>query len=85
MTRGMLVTVLYRMAGNPEVSETVNPFSDVDINRYYGKPVLWASSLGLVEGRGAGIFDPNGSITRQDMVAIFYWYAKYKGYDVKIP
>ena len=54
----MLVTVLYRLAGEPSVQGLENPFYDVSLNRYYGAPVLWASANGLVEGHGNGKFTP---------------------------
>lgn len=80
MTRGMMVTVLYRLAGEPQVSTGENPFSDVSMDRYFGKAVLWASQNQLVLGRGNGIFDPDGTISRQDMVTVFYRYAKLMEY-----
>lgn len=57
-----------------------NPFSDVSMDRYFGKAVLWASQNQLVLGRGNGIFDPDGTISRQDMVTVFYRYAKLMEY-----
>ena len=81
MTRGMLVTVLYRLAGEPSVQGLENPFYDVSLNRYYGAPVLWASANGLVEGHGNGKFTPEGNVTRQDMAVILYRYAQKMGYD----
>lgn len=81
MTRGMLVTVLYRLAGEPSVQGLENPFYDVSLNRYYGAPVLWASANGLVEGHGNGKFTPEGNVTRQDMAVILYRYAQQMGYD----
>lgn len=84
MTRGMLVTVLHRLAGKPEAAGTENPFRDVDLKRYYGSAVLWASEKALVNGRGNGIFDPEGTITRQDMATILYRYAQLQGYDTAV-
>ena len=52
------------------------PLPDVSMDRYFGKAVLWASQNQLVLGRGNGIFDPDGTISRQDMVTVFYRYAK---------
>lgn len=80
MTRGMMVTVLYRLAEEPQLSSNENPFSDVSMDQYFGKAVLWASQNHLVLGRGNGRFDPYGTISRQDMVTIFYRYAKFMGY-----
>lgn len=51
------------------------PLPDVSMDRYFGKAVLWASQNQLVLGRGNGIFDPDGTISRQDMVTVFYRYA----------
>lgn len=81
MTRGMLVTVLYRLEGSP-ATEGENPFTDVVNNFYYTTPIIWASENGIVSGTGNGRFDPELSITREEMAAILYRYAKYKGYDV---
>ena len=81
MTRGMLVTVLYRMEGRPEVTES-NKFADVSNKKYYAKAITWASSMGIVAGYSNGDFGPEDSITREQIAKILYLYAKYKGYDV---
>ncbi len=78
MSRGMLVTVLYRMAGLPAVNASSN-FTDVDAAAYYADAVAWASENGVVEGMGNGIFAPNNSITRQDLVTMFSRYAQVAG------
>ncbi len=78
MSRGMLVTVLYRMAGEPAVSAS-SSFTDVDAAAYYADAVAWASENGVVEGMGNGIFAPNNSITRQDLVTMFSRYAQVAG------
>lgn len=75
MTRAMLVTILYRAAGEPSVAGITNKFTDNKQNQYYYEPVLWASSKGIVNGATATIFDPDGKITREQIAAILYRYA----------
>ncbi len=77
-TRGMIVTMLYRMEGEPEVTE-MSGFDDVADSEYYADAVAWASANGIVEGYGDGTFGPNDSITREQMAAIIYRYMTYKG------
>lgn len=78
MTRGMLATVLYRMAGEPEVTGTC-PFVDVHAGDYYEKAVTWAAEKDIVRGVGGNRFEPKASITRQDMVVMLYRYALSEG------
>ena len=78
--RGMIVTVLYRLDGEPNVS--ASSFVDVAGDAYYAKAVAWASANGIVNGYGNGKFGPNDAITREQFAAILYRYAQYKGYDV---
>lgn len=80
-TRGMIVTILYRMAGAPAVSG-VCPFKDVAAGAYYEKPVIWAAENNIVSGYSADAFGPDGAITREQLAAILYRYAKFCGYDV---
>ena len=75
MSRGMLVTVLYRMAGEPSVSGIANPFKDVVKGAYYYNAVLWAYNKGIVTGKGAGKFAPNDNVSRQEIAAFIYRYA----------
>ena len=75
MTRAMLVTILYRAAGEPSVAGITNKFTDNRQNQYYYEPVLWASSKGIVNGATATTFDPDGKITREQIAAILYRYA----------
>lgn len=75
MSRAMLVTVLYRMAGEPSVSGISNPFNDVSSSQYYYKAVLWAYNKGIVTGKGAGKFDPNGNVSREEIATFLYRYA----------
>lgn len=75
MTRAMLVTVLYRAAGEPTVAGITNKFTDNKQGQYYYNAVLWASNMGIVNGSTATTFEPNGNITREQIAAILYRYA----------
>lgn len=79
-TRGMIVTILYRLENTPAAN--LSAFADVASNAYYAKAVGWASANGIVTGYSDVKFGPNDSITREQMAAILYRYAQYKGYDV---
>lgn len=79
-TRGMIVTILHRMEGIPTIAGET--FTDVADGQYYSNAVAWASANGIVSGYGNGKFGPNDPITREQMAAILYRYAQYKGYDV---
>ena len=79
-TRGMIVTVLYRLEGSPE-GETA-PFDDVAPGAYYAAGTGWAAANGVVAGYGDGRFGPEDPITREQMASILYRYAQYKEYDV---
>lgn len=82
MTRGMFVTVLYRLAGEPSVSAS-SAFSDVKSSSlYYYDPVVWANQNGIVSGYSDGTFRPEDNITREQMAFIMYQYASYTGYSV---
>lgn len=81
MTRAMLVTVLYRLEGKPEVLNE-NIFTDVKAGAWYENAVKWASKNGITSGYGEGIFGTNDAITREQLTTILYNYAKYKGYDI---
>lgn len=74
MTRGMLVTILYRIEGKPSVNVS-NPFKDVDKNSYYYDAVLWAYKNDIVTGTSKSTFNPNGAVTREQIAAILYRYA----------
>lgn len=80
LTRGMLVTVLYRAEGEPAVNRNV-PFADVDKADYYSNAVTWAWQNKIVNGFTENEFAPNENITREQIAAIIYRYAKYKGYN----
>lgn len=81
LARGMLVTILYQMAGAPEVTGTC-PFRDVAAGSYYEKAAIWAAENGLVSGYENGCFGPNDPVTREQLAAILYRYAQYRGLDV---
>ena len=83
-SRAMLATLLYRLDGAPDLSDENlgYPYADVDADSWYGDGVYWARLHGVVTGITSEIFDPNGSITREQMAAMLYRYAQYKGYDV---
>ena len=80
-TRGMIVTVLYRMEGAPDTTAAC-PFADVPAGTYYEKAIAWAAANGIVNGYSATTFGPEDPITREQMAAILYRYANYKGIDV---
>ena len=80
MTRAMLVTVLYRLEGQPAVNGR-SGFSDVQYNGYYEDAVTWAADNGIVNGTSTSTFSPNVNVTREQMAAILYRYAQYKKYN----
>lgn len=82
LTRAMFVTVLYRMEGEP-ATETA-AFTDVAAGSWYEKAVAWASANGIVNGVSETEFGPDANITREQMAAIIYRYAKYKNADVSV-
>ncbi len=75
MTRAMLVSVLYRMAGKPAVS-AASGFSDVAAGAWYSDAVAWAARNGIVEGDASGAFNPTQPVTREQMAVILYRYSK---------
>ena len=79
MTRAMLVTVLYRLEGEPAVTGR-SGFSDVTIGSYYEAAVTWAADNGIVNGTSATTFSPSENVTREQMAAILCRYAQYKQY-----
>ena len=79
-TRAMVVTIIYRLAGSPGVSGT-SDFTDVPADAWYADAVTWAAKRGIVEGMTATTFDPNDAVTREELAAMLYRYAKHKGYD----
>lgn len=81
LTRAMLVQMLYNMESRP-ACDAENAFIDVPVGQWYTDAVIWANVAKIVSGMGEGLFAPNMEITREQMVAMLYNYAKYKGYDV---
>ena len=82
ITRAMFVTVLYRMENEPETTGK-NKFTDVSDDAYYRDAVIWAAENGIVNGITENEFEPDKSISREEMAAIAYRYAKYKGADLQ--
>ena len=78
LTRAMIVTILYRMAGSPSVSGS-SDFTDVAAGKWFAKAVAWAAANGVVNGYGSGLFGPNDPVTREQLAAILYRYAVYGG------
>jgi hypothetical protein len=81
LDRGMMVTILYRIAGKPEV-EGDPTFTDVPTGRYFTAPVVWAADNDITKGISANLFAPDKSLTRQELVTFLYRFAKYMEYDV---
>ena len=82
-TRGMIATILYRMEGEPAV-KNASSFRDVADGMYYSNAVAWAAANGIVNGYADGTFQPDQTISREQMAAILYRYAQYKGCDVSV-
>ncbi len=80
VSRAMVVTILYRMEGEPDAG--ISAFTDVPSGEWYTKAVAWAAANGIVEGVSDTEFDPLSNITREQLAAILYRYAAYKGYNV---
>ena len=80
LTRGMIVTILYRLEDEPAVSDST--FSDVDGDMYYADPIAWAADNGIVTGFPDGTFGPETSITREQLATILYRYADYLDCDM---
>lgn len=80
LTRGMIAQVLYNLEGKPAVSGSA--YTDVAADQWYNDAVNWAAQKGIVTGYGDSTFGPMDNITREQMAAILYRYAQYKGYDV---
>ncbi len=83
LTRGMLVTVLYRGEGSP-VYRGESKFDDVDNNAYYKNAAVWAENNGIVKGISDSVFAPDSFVTREQTAAILYRYAYYKNYDIDL-
>lgn len=81
VTRGMFVTILYRMEGEPSASGVIQ-YTDVDKNAYYENPISWATEYGIVDGVGSNRFAPDEPLTREQFATVIYRYAAKKGHDV---
>ena len=77
MSRAMLVTMLWRMEGEPDIAGGMD-FRDVPQGQWYTDAIRWASAHGIVEGNGDGTFDPDGNVTREQMAKILYGYTRWK-------
>lgn len=80
-TRGMIVTMLYRLSGSPEITSDSH-FTDVSSDAYYSDPVVWAAANGIVNGTSSTTFAPNASITREQLATMLYNYSKFAKYSV---
>ena len=80
MTRAMLVTVLYRLEGQPAVTGS-SSFADVKSGVYYERAVIWAAANGIVTGTGSASFSPDAKVTREQLATILYRYAQYRKLD----
>lgn len=83
LNRAMLVAMLYRHEGEPDVTSP-NTFSDIESGQWYTNSIIWASVNGIVDGYGNGMFGINDDITREQAAAIMMRYAEYKGLDMTI-
>ena len=81
-TRSMIVSILFRMEGQPATTAAAIAFKDVNKSAWYSDAVAWASANGIVSGYTGNTFAPEGKITREQLAAILYRYAAWKGMDV---
>ena len=81
--RGMMATILWRMEGSP-VPKGKNSFTDVEAGKWYADAITWTAENGIFAGYGKDKFGPDDPITREQLAAIFYRYADYKGYDLTV-
>lgn len=79
-SRGMIVTILWRLEGAPKAKTTAS-FPDVSGDKYYASAIAWGTENGIVQGYGDGTFGPDNPITREQLAAILYRYAQFKGMD----
>ena len=77
ITRGMIVTILYRLEGEPSITGLINPFTDVPNGQWYTNAVIWAADNGIVKGHNDGTFRPNDNISREQIAAILDRYATF--------
>ena len=81
--RGMMATILWRMEGSP-APKGKNSFTDVEAGKWYADAITWTAENGIFAGYGKDKFGPDDPITREQLAAIFYRYADYKGYDLTV-
>lgn len=84
MSRCMLITVLYRLEGSPDVTGYENRFNDVDADGYYYNALLWGSHNNISNGYSDGRFAPDDPLTREQLVTFLHRYANYKGYNTDV-
>ena len=82
-TRGMMAAILWRMEGSP-APKGKNSFTDVESGKWYADAITWTEENGIFAGYGKDKFGPDDPITREQLAAIFYRYADYKGYDLTV-
>lgn len=80
LTRGMIVTILYRSEGEPAINRGIS-FQDVDMNAYYANAVVWAQQNGIIKGISETEFAPDNNVTREQLAAIMFRYAQFNGMD----
>ena len=83
VTRGMMATILWRMEGSP-APKGKNGFTDVEAGKWYADAITWTAENSIFAGYGKDKFGPDDPITREQLAAIFYRYADYKGYDLTV-
>lgn len=82
VSRSMLITVLYRLAGEPRLRLSVPPFSDLEEDGYYTNAVNWGSKYGIIKGYEGGAFGPDDAVTREQMSVILVRYCEYTDYHL---
>lgn len=83
VSRSMVASILYRIAGEGEVLDYQGTFTDVEEGAWYTAAIEWCAVNGLASGKGEGIFDPNGNVTRQELAMFFYKLAEFRGKDME--
>jgi hypothetical protein len=83
-TRGMIVTVLYRLENSPDVADAENPFTDVADGQWYADAVKWAAAEGIVQGVGEGLYGPDLIVTREDLATILARFMSYKEWNLPV-
>lgn len=82
-SRAMVVTVLYRLAGSPDVTSPM-PFTDVNPNTWYSNAIIWAHANNIVSGVGGGLFGTSNNITRQDLATILFNFSNVTGIELPV-